>query len=284
MKKNLFINNIENAIENAIWSCVRVAAVIAIVLAVNLTPVGSKAMAQDYMVDFVSENYREEVAEDGNTRQIFHTIQVNSHLGSRLLILKGDDFQYRIWLRTYLSQNKQLIVRIPDLEDDAFRMSKAHEIDVTWIYPVDQEKWQTPDVGESGVIPGPAFTGEPHVLVVDANEKRRNLINMIVKNLGYPVTVSANGVDALFMFRSKPGKFLMVITDSTLPGISGAQLVKNLIHTEPDLPVILGTAYGDKAMERDAETSFAGADSVVVKPVVLQELHRTILALLKEQV
>jgi hypothetical protein len=193
-------------------------------------------MARDYMVDFVSEKYREEVVNDGNVKRIFHTIQVNSSLGSKLLILKGDDSQYRNWLRSYLNQNKRLIVRVPDMEDDEFRVSKAHGIDVTRIYSVDQEKWQTPEIG---AVPGPAFTGEPHVLIVDANEKRRGLIDLIVRNLGYPVTVVANGTDALFMFRSKPSKFRMVITDSTLPGISGAQLVKNLIHTAPDLVVLL---------------------------------------------
>jgi CheY-like chemotaxis protein len=267
------------------WSdlrdCVRVVAVIAIFLVVTFPPLGARAMARDYMVDFVSENYREGVADHGNAPRVFHTIQVNSSLGSRLLILTGDDFQYRDWLRSYLRQNKRLIVRVPDMEDDAFRVSKAHGIDVTLIYPVDQEKWQAPEVG---AVPVPAFTGEPHVLIVDANEKRRGLIDLIVRNLGYPVTVAANGTDALFMFRSKPGKFRMVITDSTLPGISGAQLVKNLIYTAPDLPVILGTSYGDKNMEKNAEASFAGADSVVIKPVVLKELPKTIRALLKEQV
>lgn len=157
-------------------------------------------MAQDYIVDFISENYREEMGDDGNTRRIFHTIQVNSYLGSRLLILKSDNSQARNLLRAYLSQNKRFILRLPDFEDDAFRVSKAHEIDVAWIYPIDQENWQTPEAGELGAVPGPSFTGEPHVLIVDANEKRRNLINLIVRNLGYPVTVSANGTDALFMF------------------------------------------------------------------------------------
>ncbi len=246
-----------------------------------LIPVGDGVRARDYMVDFVSENYREQAANEGNSRQVFHTIQVNTELGSRLLILNGEDFQYRNWLRSYLSCTDRLIIRVPDADDDAFRVSRAYEIDVTRIYPIDGDQWQAPGIG---VAPRPAFAGKRHVLVVDANEKRRRLIDLIVRDLGYPVTVCANGMDALLMFRMQPDKFCMVIADSTLPGIDGTRFVKNLIHTTPELPVILGTTYGDETMEAKAVQSFAGSDSVAIKSVVLQELPKTILTLLKERV
>lgn len=252
-----------------------------LILAFCLIFVGGHSQARDYMVDVVSENYREKAADSyGEGKRVFHTIQINSDLGSRLLILNGDDFQYRNWLRAYLSQGNRLIVKVSDADDHAFRMARAYALDVTQVYPIDEKQWK-PD--EIGTISLPAFTGKRHVLIVDANEKRRELINLIVKDLGYPVTVSANGTDALLMFRMQPGKFRMVIADSTLPGLSGAQLVKNLIHTEPDLPVILGTTYGDRTMKEIASTLFAGSDSVLVKPVVLQELPKTILSMLKDR-
>lgn len=250
-------------------------------VAACLSPIRGAVVARDYMVDFVSENYREKSADDGSRRQVFHSIQVNTDLGSRLLILNGDDFQYRNWLRSYLSHTDRLIIRVPDADDAAFRKSRVYDIDVTRIYPIDGNQWQAPGIG---VDSGPAFTGKRHVLIVDANEKRRGLIDLIVKDLGYPVTLSVNGSDALLMFRRQPDKFCMVIADATLPGISGTELVKDLIHMEPRLPVILGTTYGDKTMEANAAASFSGSDSVAIKPVVLQELPKTILALLKEQV
>ena len=246
-----------------------------------LTPIRGGVGARDYMVDFVSENYREQAADDGNSRRIFHTIQVNTDLGSRLLILNGDDDQYRNWLRSCLSHSPRLILRVPEADDEVFKMSNAFPIDVTRIYPIDEKQWQTPGVD---AVPGPAFTGKRHILIVDANEKRRGLIDLIVRDLGYPVTLSANGTDALLTFRRQPDKFCMVIADITLPGINGTQLVKNLIHLSPELPVILGTAYADKTMEANAETSFVGSDSVAIKPVVLQELPKTILTMLKERV
>lgn len=238
----------------------------------------SRATARDYMVDVVSENYREQAVDDGNSRRVFHTIQVNSDLGSRLLILEGDDFQYRSWLRAWLSRTNRLLVRVPEADDDAFRMSKAQAIDVTQIYPIDGKQWQSPGINAE---PGPAFTGKRHVLIVDANEKRRELIDLIVRDLGFPVTICSNDTDALLMFRMQPDKFCMVIT--TLPGISGAQLVRNILHRVPALPVIIGTPYGDTTKEKNAAARFAGADSVVVKPVVLRELPKTILTLLKER-
>ena len=252
----------------------------ACLMIVCLIPAGQGASARDYMVDFVSENYRERAADDGNSRRVFHTIQVNTDIGSRLLILDGDDFQYRNWLRACLSQTSRLIVRVPDADDDAFRTSKAFPIDVTRIYPIDGKQWQAP---QAEAVPGPAFTGRRHILIVDANEKRRGLIDLLVRDLGYPVTLSANGTEALLMFHRQPDKFRMVIADAALAGISGTQLVRNLVHTTPELPVILGTAYGDETMEAKAAANFAGIDSVVVKPVVLRELSKTILAMLKER-
>ncbi|MCP4117329.1 MAG: response regulator [Desulfobacteraceae bacterium] len=249
-------------------------------VAVFLTVFAVQSQARDYMVGFVSEYYREQAADTGFMKRVYHTLQVNSDLGSRLLILKGNDFEYRTWLREYLSSNKRLIAKVPDTDDDYFRIARAYEIDVTRIHPIDEQRWEPDEIGAS---PGPLFKGERHVLIVDSNEKRRGLIDLIVTDLGYPVTVSGSGTDALLMFRMQPDKFRMVIADSTLDGINGVQLVKNLIKTEPQLPVILGTGYGDKGTEDDALKQFTGSESVVVKPVVLRELSKTILSLLKEQ-
>jgi len=249
-------------------------------VAVILTVFAVQSQARDYMVGFVSEYYREQAADTGFKKRVYHTLQVNSDLGSRLLILTGNDFEYRTWLREYLSSSKRLIAKVPDTDDDYFRIARAYEIDVTRLHPINEQRW-APD--EIGAGPGPAFKGVQHVLVVDSNEKRRGLIDLIVRDLGYPVTVSGNGTDALLMFRMQPDKFRMVIADSTLAGINGVQLVKNLIKTEPQLPVILGTGYGDKGTEDSALNLFAGSDSVIVKPVVLRELSKTILSLLKEQ-
>ena len=249
----------------------------AMLIAVCLTLFTVQSQARDYMVDFVSEHYREQDLEDGYKKQVYHTLQVNSTLGSRLLILTGENFAYRTWLRENLSHNNRLIIKVPDADDDYFTMAKAYEIDVSRVHPVFQKGWK-PDV--IGAIPGPAFKGERHVLIVDSNKKRRNLINLIVKDLGYPVTLSGNGMDALSMFRIQPDKFRMVIADSKLDGINGVQFVKDLISTEPDIPVILGVNYGDKKMEDKASDLFAGSDSVLVKPVVLRELSKTILSML----
>jgi len=255
----------------------------AMLIAVCLTLFTVQSQARDYMVDFVSEHYREQDLDDGYKKQVYHTLQVNSNLGSRLLILTGENFEYRTWLRENLSHNNRLIIKVPDADDDYFSSAKAYEIDVARVHPVFQKGWKPDAIGVipgSPALPGPAFKGERHVLIVDSNKKRRNLINLIVKDLGYPVTLSGNGVDALSMFRIQPDKFRMVIADSKLDGINGVQFVKDLISTEPDIPVILGVSYGDKKMEDKALNLFAGSDSVLVKPVVLRELSKTILSML----
>ena len=77
---------------------------------------------------------------EGATYKTYHTLQVNSEIGSRLILLTGDDFEYRIWLREYLARHNQLILRIPDDADGLFRTSKLFELDVNAVHPVTGKK------------------------------------------------------------------------------------------------------------------------------------------------
>ena len=245
-----------------------------LVLLLLLVPVGAGAV--DYMVDFMEEKYREEPEGARSPAKIYHTLQVDSKLGSKLLILGGRDSRYRIWLRQYLVDNDRLILKVPEGADSVFRNSRAYETDVSMLHPVDGEKWRA---DEPGLQPKLPFKGQQHVLIVDANPERRRLLQMVVDNLGYPVTVSASGTKALNLFNVQPDKYCLVIMDNTLPEISGAGLVEKMIKTEPDIPVILGTGYKRKAQGL-VHTAIGQSDKVVVKPVILRELSKTIIDLL----
>ncbi|MFO7885289.1 MAG: response regulator [Desulfobacteraceae bacterium] len=237
------------------------------------------AQALDYMVDFLAEKYREEPAGPLSAVKIYHTLQVDSELGERLLILKGNDSRYRSWLRQYLVHNDKLILKVPDSEDKLFRQSRAYEADVSMVHPVDREKWHPDDPGFAPRLP---FKGQKHILIVDGSTKRRRLIELVVKDLGYPVTVTSSGNQALNMFRGQPDKFCMVILDNDVPEITGEELISNMIKTEPDIPVILGTGYG-RSTDTGIDAVIEQSDKIVVKPVLLRELPKTIIHLLGEK-
>ncbi len=264
-----------NFINFWIW-CVIVKTLLFFIAVFLLIP--SFSHARDYMVQFQREYYREQPADSIRHSKLYHAIQVDSPSGSKLLVLNGDDPEYRIWLREYLVNYKKLIISVPDSEDDNFRTAMAFKINITDVYPIDGKKWKR---NESGIGSMPAFKGRKHVLIVDDNMKRRKLQKLIVNNLGYPATLSSNGLDALKMFRMQPDKFFMVITENKIPGMSGADLIQHLIKDNPDLPVILGTGYNRKIKSgNNTEELFAGSNKIIVKSPVLKELSKSIVKLL----
>jgi len=80
------------------------------------------------------------------------------------------------------------------------------------------------------------------VLVVDDEVEMRIAMSAALKRCGYPVELSHNAIDALNKFRKN--KYSLVITDMTMPKRSGLELLKDIKAIDPDIPVILITAYG----------------------------------------
>ena len=230
------------------------------------------------MVKFQREYYRELPADSIHHSKLYHALQVDSSSGSKLLVLNGDDAEYRIWLREYLVNYKKLIISVPDSKDENFRSAMVFKINITDVHPIDGNKWKQKGIG---INSKPVFKGQKHVLIVDDNIKRRKLQKLIVNNLGYPVTLSSNGLDALKMFTMQPDKFFMVITENRIPGMSGTDLIKHLIKDNPNLPVILGTGYNRK-IKFDNKTGdlFAKSNKIIVKSPVLKELSKSIVKLL----
>lgn len=80
------------------------------------------------------------------------------------------------------------------------------------------------------------------ILVVDDEVEMRIAMSAALKRCGYPVELSHNAIDALNKFRKS--KYSLVITDMTMPKRSGLELLKDIKAVNPDIPVILITAYG----------------------------------------
>lgn len=119
------------------WSGMRTIPVIFFWVISFYTP----CLAGDFIVEFVRENYRETTAPSSNDPVIYHSIQVKSKAGPKLLVLKGDEYHYRKWLRQYIAQGKQLIAQIPDDQDDLFISSTTFDINLTDLHPVNLSRF-----------------------------------------------------------------------------------------------------------------------------------------------
>lgn len=120
----------------------------------------------------------------------------------------------------------------------------------------------------------PIPTGNERVLFVDDEQSLAQLGKQMLSRLGYEVETRTSSVEALQLFWVKPDNFDLVITDMTMPNMTGDDLVRELLHIRPDIPIIMCTGFSEKAIgERTKEM---GIRAVVMKPLVMRELAETI--------
>jgi signal transduction histidine kinase/DNA-binding response OmpR family regulator len=103
--------------------------------------------------------------------------------------------------------------------------------------------------------------------ITDMNRQRLSL-------LGYQVTAVSNSPEALRRLMANPGKFDLIITDMTMPRMSGEQLSIEAQKIEPNIPIILCTGYSKKISKKKAAA--IGIRAVLMKPVTIREMAETI--------
>ena len=108
-------------------------------------------------------------------------------------------------------------------------------------------------------------TGNERILLIDDEESMVKLGHHRLERLGYKVEATTDPNDALELFRSQPNQFDLVITDLTMPKITGDKLVKEILNIRPDIPVILCTGFSEKIDEKKAKA--IGAVEYVEKPL-----------------
>ena len=96
----------------------------------------------------------------------------------------------------------------------------------------------------------------------------------ILKRLGYEVKTKTNPVEAFELIQSKPGYFDLVITDMTMPQMSGVKLSAKLKGGNSDVPVIICTGHSSQINEEKAKQ--LGIDAYVIKPIVMRDIAKTI--------
>jgi len=116
--------------------------------------------------------------------------------------------------------------------------------------------------------------GNESVLLVDDEKLNVDTIQPMLEILGYKVTARTSSIEALEAFRNDPDRFDLVMTDQTMPNMTGKELVGKLMSIRPDIPIILCTGFSQQIDERTA--SRMGIRAFVMKPIILSELAQTL--------
>ncbi len=112
--------------------------------------------------------------------------------------------------------------------------------------------------------------GNERILLVDDEDQIVIMTKEMLVRIGYKVTAFSDSHEALALFKGKPDAFDLVISDQTMPGMTGMQLAGELLSIRPDIPIILTTGYSEGMNEEKAKA--AGIRSYVMKPYTFQNL------------
>ena len=109
-------------------------------------------------------------------------------------------------------------------------------------FPAISESLPEPEINLQRQLP----RGSEHILFVDDEESIVRLNRGLLQSLGYTIETDTDPVNALDLFSNNPGRFDLVITDMTMPGMSGYAFAKEILALKPGLPIIICSGYSEK--------------------------------------
>jgi PAS domain S-box-containing protein len=112
--------------------------------------------------------------------------------------------------------------------------------------------------------------GKERILFVDDEDAAITAMEKILTRLGYNTTASNSSPDAFNIFKSNPAEFDLLITDMTMPNMTGMELIREIRAIRPDIPVILCTGFSDQIDDEKVEK--AGVNVFLIKPVSMQDI------------
>jgi PAS domain S-box-containing protein len=116
--------------------------------------------------------------------------------------------------------------------------------------------------------------GREHILAVDDEKPLREILMKALDHLGYRVTATGDPREALTRFAEAPDSFDLVITDMTMPKLTGDRLIEEILSIRPGLPVIICTGYSDQLSETRVRE--IGARALLMKPFEIGALAQKV--------
>jgi two-component system, cell cycle sensor histidine kinase and response regulator CckA len=128
----------------------------------------------------------------------------------------------------------------------------------------------------------PLPMGNERVLFVDDEDAVLKMGEKMLLHLGYEVTTTRDPAEAINTFRADPEKIDLVITDQTMPGITGENLAKIILQIKPTIPIIICTGFSELISEKEALSM--GIKAFLMKPIVMGNFAVTIRKVLDQQI
>jgi PAS domain S-box-containing protein len=119
--------------------------------------------------------------------------------------------------------------------------------------------------------------GSERILLVDDEQMVAQMAARMLTRLGYEVTSQTSPTEALASFRSNPQAFDLILSDFTMPGMTGIDLARELRKDRPDIPIVLCTGFNERLLEENAR-------ELRIEEIVLKPLERSQLAELVRRV
>ena len=131
-------------------------------------------------------------------------------------------------------------------------------------------------IGTADQIP----TGTERILIVDDEISVARLEKQMLERLGYTVIEYSSSQTALDAFRQAPDSYDLVISDMTMPDMTGDRLAKELISIKSDIPIIICTGFSERIDSEKSEE--IGIKGFLMKPVVKADMARMVRKILDE--
>ena len=112
--------------------------------------------------------------------------------------------------------------------------------------------------------------GHEQILCIDDEESITRLIHEFLESIGYKVVSTTNCLEALSVYKEDPHRFDLVITDLTMPQMTGLDLAEKILSIRPEIPIVLCTGYNETFTLEDIKRR--GLKDLIVKPIALKSL------------
>lgn len=145
----------------------------------------------------------------------------------------------------------------------------------TIFLPVFQEPAEDENEIEESLV-----MGKERILLVDDEAAVAELGKDMLERLGYSVTAISNSLEAFEMFENDPDRFDIILSDQTMPGMTGVQLVEAILKIKPGMPIILCSGFSNQVSEDEAME--IGISGFCMKPFVLEDIAKLIRSALDE--
>jgi two-component system, cell cycle sensor histidine kinase and response regulator CckA len=112
------------------------------------------------------------------------------------------------------------------------------------------------------------------ILLIDDEEIILSSLQRALQRSGYEVITVKDSMEALEIFRRGPDEYDLIITDQTMPQITGVELGKRIMEIRSDIPIILCTGFSDTIGEQEVKDM--GFQSLLIKPAGTKELKAAV--------